>query len=168
VQGLSPLDAAIRFLPAPISGALTNVVVGLVVHRVRADWIVISTSIPCVLASVLMAVAKPSWSYWKAAFLANLLNPIAADGIFTVSNLLITSMFPSKTRSGRRSLQYCLTDGKECRTCSDGSCRQSSHQELRIPGEVQSRGLASRISCRLLVLRRPDPGQSGHQCLGIT
>lgn len=98
VQGLSPLDAAIRFLPAPISGALTNVVVGLVVHRIRADWIVISTSIPCVLASVLMAVAKPSWSYWRAAFLANLLNPIAADGIFTVSNLLITSMFPSKTQ----------------------------------------------------------------------
>ncbi|KFY89735.1 hypothetical protein V500_05524 [Pseudogymnoascus sp. VKM F-4518 (FW-2643)] len=98
VQGLSPLEAAIRFLPAPISGALTNVVVGLVVHRVRADWIVISTTIPCVIASVLMAVAKPSWSYWGAAFLANLFNPIAADGIFTVSNLLISSMFPPKTQ----------------------------------------------------------------------
>lgn len=98
VQGLSPLGAAIRFLPAPISGALTNVVVGLVVHRVRADWIVISTTIPCVIASVLMAVAKPSWSYWGAAFLANLFNPIAADGIFTVSNLLISSMFPPKTQ----------------------------------------------------------------------
>ncbi|EFQ99064.1 integral membrane protein [Nannizzia gypsea CBS 118893] len=98
VQHLSPLDTALRFLPAPISGALTNVVVGLIIHRVRADWIVIITTILSGLAPVLMAVAQPSWSYWACAFLANFLNPIGADGIFTISNLLITSMFPPKTQ----------------------------------------------------------------------
>ncbi|KAI9935121.1 hypothetical protein ASPWEDRAFT_162187 [Aspergillus wentii DTO 134E9] len=98
VQGISPLGAAVRFLPAPIAGALTNVVVGLIVHRVRADWIVIMTTIPCTIASILMAVAKPEWSYWACAFIANFLNPIGADGVFTVSNLLITSMFPTKTQ----------------------------------------------------------------------
>ncbi|GIJ84923.1 hypothetical protein Asppvi_003778 [Aspergillus pseudoviridinutans] len=88
VQHVSPLGAAVRFLPAPIAGALTNVVVGLSVHRVRADWIVIMATIPCALASLLMAVAQPRWSYWACAFLANFLNPIRADGIFIVSNLL--------------------------------------------------------------------------------
>ncbi|RJE22589.1 Major Facilitator Superfamily [Aspergillus sclerotialis] len=56
------------------------------------------TTIPCVIASVLMAVAELRWSYWTCAFIANFLNPIGADGIFTVSNLLITSMFPPKTQ----------------------------------------------------------------------
>ncbi len=98
VQKISPLGAAIRFLPAPISGALTNVVVGFIVHRVRGDWIVSLTSIPTVVASVLMAIANPKWSYWACAFIANFFNPIGADGIFTVSNLLITSMFPPKTQ----------------------------------------------------------------------
>lgn len=98
IQHISPLGAALRFLPAPISGALTSIVVGLIVHRVRADWIVIMTTIPCAIASVLMAVAKPRWSYWACAFIASFLNPIGADGIFTVSNLLITSMFPPKTQ----------------------------------------------------------------------
>jgi nitrate/nitrite transporter NarK len=98
VQNISPLGTALRFLPAPVSGALTNVVVGLIVHRVRGDWIVIMTTIPCAIGSLLMAVANPAWSYWACAFIANFLNPIAADGIFTVSNLLITSMFSPKTQ----------------------------------------------------------------------
>lgn len=98
VQKISPLGAAIRFIPAPISGALTNIVVGFIVHRVRGDWIVISTSVRTVVASVLMAIANPKWSYWACAFVANFFNPIGADGIFTVSNLLITSMFPPKTQ----------------------------------------------------------------------
>jgi nitrate/nitrite transporter NarK len=98
LQGLSTLDAALRFIPAPVSGALTNVVVGLVVHRARGDWIIILTTVPCAVASLLMAIAQPQWSYWACAFLANFLNPIGADGIFTVSNLLITSMFPTKTQ----------------------------------------------------------------------
>jgi nitrate/nitrite transporter NarK len=98
IQDISPLGTALRFLPAPVSGALTNVVVGLIVHRVRGDWIVILTTVPCAIGSLLMAVVNPTWSYWACAFIANSLNPIGADGIFTVSNLLITSMFPPKTQ----------------------------------------------------------------------
>ena len=94
VQGISPQVTALLFLPAPISGALTNVVVGFTVHRVRGDWIVIVTSICSALGSLLMAINNPAWSYWRCSFIANFLNPIGADGIFTVSNLLITSMFP--------------------------------------------------------------------------
>ena len=45
-----------------------------------------------------MAVIQPSWSYWAIAFPAILLNPIGNDGLFTISNLVITSMFPAKTQ----------------------------------------------------------------------
>ena len=98
IQLISPFDSALRFLPMPVAGALANVLVGLIVHRVRADWIVIVTLIPSAIAPLLMAIASPTWSYWSCAFIANMLNPIGADGIFTVSNLLITSMFPPKTQ----------------------------------------------------------------------
>jgi nitrate/nitrite transporter NarK len=98
VQNVSPLGTALRFLPAPISGALTNVVVGMTVGRVKGNYIVILTTIPCIVGSVLMVIANPAWSYWTCAFMAGLLNPIGADGIYTVSNLLISSMFPPKTQ----------------------------------------------------------------------
>ena len=98
MQELTPLQASLRFLPAPVSGALTNIVVGFIVHRVRGDWIVITTSLLSAIGPLLMAVVNPRWSYWACAFTANSLNPIGADGLFTVSNLLITSMFPAKTQ----------------------------------------------------------------------
>ena len=94
VQGNSPLGTALRFLPAPVSGALANIGVGLLVHRIRGDWIVVLTSIVSALASLLMAIIDPNWSYWRCAFVAQFFNPVGADGMFTVANLLITSMFP--------------------------------------------------------------------------
>lgn len=94
VQGNSPLGTALRFLPAPVSGALANIGVGLLVHRIRGDWIVVLTSIVSALASLLMAIINPNWSYWRCAFVAQFFNPVGADGMFTVANLLITSMFP--------------------------------------------------------------------------
>jgi nitrate/nitrite transporter NarK len=98
VRNISPLGTTLRFLPAPVSGVLTNVVVGLIVHRVRGDWIVIMATAPCAIGSLLMAVVNPTWSYWACDFIANFLNPIGADVIFTVSNLLITSVFPPNTQ----------------------------------------------------------------------
>ncbi|CAD0095961.1 unnamed protein product, partial [Aureobasidium mustum] len=94
VQGNSALGTAVRFLPAPVSGALANIGVGLLVHRIRGDWIVVLTSIVSALASLLMAIINPRWSYWRCAFVAQFFNPVGADGMFTVANLLITSMFP--------------------------------------------------------------------------
>ncbi|KAG9664573.1 integral membrane protein, partial [Aureobasidium melanogenum] len=94
VQGNTPLGTALRFLPAPVSGALANIGVGLLVHRIRGDWIVVLTSIVSALASLLMAIINPNWSYWRCAFVAQFFNPVGADGMFTVANLLITSMFP--------------------------------------------------------------------------
>ncbi|EON65456.1 hypothetical protein W97_04694 [Coniosporium apollinis CBS 100218] len=98
VQQISAIQTSLRFLPAPVSGALTNLVMGLVVHRMRADWAVsIATAVSCV-APLVMAVVNPQWSYWTAPFWAVFLNPIGADTLFTISNLLITSVFPSKTQ----------------------------------------------------------------------
>lgn len=75
-----------------------NVLMGLLVHRVRADVIVILASVVACGAPLIMAFSKVDSSYWSAAFLGIFLNPIGADTLFTVSNLLITSVFPTKTQ----------------------------------------------------------------------
>ena len=46
-----------------------------------------------------MAFATPQSNYWSHAFLANAFNPMGADSLFTIANLLITSVFPSKTQA---------------------------------------------------------------------
>lgn len=95
----SALEAALRLGPAPIAGILTSIVVGLIVHRVRADWIVIVTTVFSCLSPLLMAIVNPRGSYWVCAFPAISLIPIGMDALFIVSNLLITSMFSATTQS---------------------------------------------------------------------
>jgi nitrate/nitrite transporter NarK len=98
VQGLSALETALRFLPAPISGALTNIMIGLVVHRVQADWIVLTSTVISCVSPLLMAFINHNWSYWFLAFLALCLNAVGADSLFVISNLLIVSVFPRGTQ----------------------------------------------------------------------
>ncbi|KAH7118903.1 major facilitator superfamily domain-containing protein [Dendryphion nanum] len=99
VQEISAIQTSLRFLPAPISGALCNLAMGLIAHKVRADWIV-TVGLTCTtVASLLMAVIQPEWSYWACAFPAVLLNPIGADFLFTISNLVISSVFPARTQA---------------------------------------------------------------------
>jgi len=98
VQKNSTLQTALHFLPEPISGIVTNVAIGLFVHKVRGDVIVgAATALSCV-PPLLMALASPSWSYWAAAFPAVVIIPVGADSLFTISNLVITSQFPGSTQ----------------------------------------------------------------------
>lgn len=96
VQGLSVMETAWRFIPTPVSGLITAVVTGLILHRFRADWIMNSTTAFCCLSPLLMALVDTSWSYWSFIFLAIFLNPVGADSLFTVSNIIIASVFPSE------------------------------------------------------------------------
>lgn len=98
VQKISAIQTSIRFLPAPIAGALTNLVMGLIAHRVRADFAVVMGVGLTTVGALLMCVIQAEWSYWACAFLAVFLNPVGADALFTVSNLVITSVFPARTQ----------------------------------------------------------------------
>ncbi|KAK4574007.1 hypothetical protein LTR86_001768 [Recurvomyces mirabilis] len=99
VQGLSAIQSSIRFIPAPVSGALSNIAMGLLVHRVKANYLALGGCILSIVAPLAMAFAKPQSNYWASAFLANVFNPVGADSLFTISNLLITSVFPAKTQA---------------------------------------------------------------------
>ncbi|EGC44990.1 integral membrane protein [Histoplasma capsulatum var. duboisii H88] len=97
IQHLSTLETSARFVPMIVSGAIANIMTGLIVGRVRADILCVGTAAISAIAPLLLAVADPSWSYWAAAFVATTAIPISADTLFTISNLVITSIFPPKT-----------------------------------------------------------------------
>lgn len=97
VQSLSAIQTSLRFLPMVVTGALTNLLTGWLVKRVRADLLVLGSALITATAPLLMAIIKPEWSYWACAFIATACAPICADTLFTVANLLITSIFPPKT-----------------------------------------------------------------------
>lgn len=99
VQHLTATEASLRFLPAPVSGALSNIVVGLIVHKVHANWLCLGGTAIAASAPLVMAFATPTSPYWTTAFIANISNPVGADSLFTVANLLITSVFPPKTQA---------------------------------------------------------------------
>ena len=95
---LSATKSSLYFLPAPVSGAISNILVGFIVHRVSAHWLVLGGSAISALGPLVMAFAKPDSLYWTHAFLANTFNPVGADSLYTTANLLISSAFPPKTQ----------------------------------------------------------------------
>ena len=99
VQNLSAMQSSVRFLPAPVSGAVSNLLMGLLVHRIKANYLVLGGCLLSFIAPLVMVPAGPSSNYWTTAFLANIFNPTGADSLFTIANLLITSVFPAKTQA---------------------------------------------------------------------
>ena len=99
VQHLSATQTSLRFLPSPASGIATNIVMGLVVHRVRADQAVLLTMAVSCVSPLLVAIMKVRAPYWEYVFPAIALNVIGPDVLFTVSNLVITSAFPERTQA---------------------------------------------------------------------
>lgn len=93
VDEVSLLDTSLRFLPQPVAGAAIGFSIGFLVHRVRANYIILISTVVSTAAPLLMALASPKQSYWSAAFPALTLNAIGADCLYSVSNLIISSLF---------------------------------------------------------------------------
>ncbi|KAJ6010359.1 major facilitator superfamily domain-containing protein [Penicillium sp. IBT 35674x] len=98
VQQLSAIQAALRFLPNVIIGIIVNIGTGLLVHRLRANYLVLITSILSAASPLLMAIIDPKWSWWYCVFWVMILCPLSADVIFTVANLIIADSFSPKTQ----------------------------------------------------------------------
>jgi hypothetical protein len=80
VQGISAIQVAVRFLPNLIFGIILNMGMGLLVHRFRADYLILLTAVITAISPLLMALIDPEWSWWYAAFWAVMLVPLSASG----------------------------------------------------------------------------------------
>lgn len=99
VKGLSATAASIRFLPEPVTGAAVNILIGLFVHRLRANWALQISFIVSALSPLLLAVMRKDSTYWAFEFPAVALVPIATDVLYTISQLIITAEFEENTQA---------------------------------------------------------------------
>ena len=99
VQHLSAIQTSLRFLPAMLLGAVLNLTTGLVVHKIPAVYLVIACSILSAGGPLLMATINPQWTYWKAAFPAQLLQPLSVDVLWTVGLVIVSEVFPEDTQA---------------------------------------------------------------------
>lgn len=98
VQRLSVTGASLRLLPESVSGALTNILVGLYVHRLQANWLLVGSFFVSAVGPLLLAVMKPHDTYWEFVFPAVTLIPVSTDVLYTISQLVITAEFDDKTQ----------------------------------------------------------------------
>ena len=101
VRDLSTLTSAFYFLPAPIAGLLTSISIGFFLPYLKPSFVVpagctISGLAPLLLAT-LCRVEGPM--YWRGVFQAMALNPIGADLIYTIANLVTIAAFPSNMQA---------------------------------------------------------------------
>ncbi|CAE6401962.1 unnamed protein product [Rhizoctonia solani] len=88
VQLLSPLQTSISFLPLAASGIFLNVLSGLLIHRVRPQFLILVGLVLSVAAAALFAVIKPNVTYWAMSLPFLLLLP-GPDLCYSVLNLHI-------------------------------------------------------------------------------
>ncbi|PLB46299.1 MFS general substrate transporter [Aspergillus steynii IBT 23096] len=101
VRGHSALVSSLYFLPAPIAGVLMNAAIGAFLPRLRPSVAVPAACLLSGIAPLLLAtlcrVDGPG--YWRGVFQAMALNPLGADLIYTVANLILTAAFPARTQA---------------------------------------------------------------------
>lgn len=98
IQGHSATAASVRFLPEPVSGFIANILIGLFVHRLRANWTLAISFVISAIAPLLLAVMREGASYWTFEFPALALVPVATDVLYTISQLIITAEFDESTQ----------------------------------------------------------------------
>ncbi|KAK0668930.1 major facilitator superfamily domain-containing protein, partial [Cercophora samala] len=94
IKDLTALESSVRLLPSMVVGVGINFTLGLVIHRVSARYLVFFTSLACSVSPLLMAMIDPGWSYWLAAFPAQILHPVSSLlDIYQASLIVISQQF---------------------------------------------------------------------------
>ncbi|KAK4933988.1 hypothetical protein LTR66_015784 [Elasticomyces elasticus] len=95
----SPLEVAVKFLPAAIGGTCVNFLAAMIMHRVSNKLLSILGATAVVSANVLLSASSKSISFWALAFPAQLLMVLGQDIAFCVTNLYVMSSMPSEQQS---------------------------------------------------------------------
>jgi MFS family permease len=86
-------------LPNLTVGVITNLTVGLFVHRVPVRWLVTISSVLCAFAPLIMALVPPSYPYWYLEFWGQVFAPISGDVLYTVGLIIVSDSFDEKTQA---------------------------------------------------------------------
>jgi MFS family permease len=101
VRGTSAFTSSLYFLPAPVCGLLMNIAIGGLLPYLRPSFAVPAGCLVSGIAPLLLATLShlDGPGYWHGIFQAMALNPLGADLIYTIANLVMTAAFPSQTQA---------------------------------------------------------------------
>ncbi|WRT67058.1 uncharacterized protein IL334_004024 [Kwoniella shivajii] len=90
VQLTGPIGAMLRFLPTELAGIVCNILVGLLIHRIPAQWIVCTGLLACGLGNMCFAISEKDTNYWKLPFQGMWLSSAGADFVFAPGMIFVS------------------------------------------------------------------------------
>ncbi|KAE9367108.1 MFS general substrate transporter [Stipitochalara longipes BDJ] len=99
IQLLSAIEASMRILPQVAIGTTLCILSGMLINKVPVLAAVLTLTILCAIAPLLMAITDPRWPYWYSALWAQLLTPLSIDITLTIGTLIVTDVFPTQTQA---------------------------------------------------------------------
>ncbi|KAF8145372.1 major facilitator superfamily domain-containing protein [Mycena galopus ATCC 62051] len=87
--GYSPVRTVVRLTPMFVTGLICNVVVALIVGRVRTVWLLASGTLTTTLAPLLFALIRPAAPYWAFGFPAAVCSVVGADFLFAAGTMFV-------------------------------------------------------------------------------
>ncbi|KAJ7185431.1 major facilitator superfamily-domain-containing protein [Mycena filopes] len=98
VNGLSPLQTSVRFIPSILFGISTNLVGGWLLNRVPGLPLILAAVSMNLVAAILFALLDIHASFWKAAFWVMILLA-GSDLVYPAGTLLVLSAFSDDSKS---------------------------------------------------------------------
>ncbi|GJE97159.1 MFS general substrate transporter [Phanerochaete sordida] len=98
VQGLTPLQTAVRLVPMGCSGLISNILAGYLVGVIRGQVLVVASLLSGLASCLVFALIDVHASYWAMALPAVLLLPVL-DVAYTVANIQVCSSFPAHSQA---------------------------------------------------------------------
>ncbi|WWC61211.1 uncharacterized protein I303_103791 [Kwoniella dejecticola CBS 10117] len=90
VQMTGPIGAMLRFLPSEVGGLVCNVLVGLLIHRIPAQWIVCTGLLSVGLGNMCFALSDKTTNYWVLPFHGMWLSSAGADFVFAPGLIFVS------------------------------------------------------------------------------
>jgi MFS family permease len=94
-QGLSVIQTTIRFIPTGVCGICTAFTTGILLSRVRGNFLLMFGTICVAISGLLYAVPiSPRTTYWAFSFPAMCLSVLGADTLYPTLTLFTAQMLP--------------------------------------------------------------------------
>lgn len=94
IGGQTPIQLAAWFTPILITGVVSALVVGKIITRVPASYIMVVGQVAYLVTSILMALRPPDSSYWTYFFFGTIIATIGMDTSLPADIMLFASVTP--------------------------------------------------------------------------
>ncbi len=99
-QGLSEIQAALRFLPTCVVGLTTIFVIARILSRVKGKHILMYSTLCMATSCLLMAVPiPPDTSYWASSFWPVMISVLGVDSLFPTIALFVSMSLPPEDQA---------------------------------------------------------------------